>query len=89
MPDPSEETERQTFTQQGKSMPEEPKKNGSIYAMVLGGICAGLGAFGGCTMQLVHDLGGEHGGPPYFLYGILIGAVIGFLGWAMLRERDR
>jgi hypothetical protein len=70
-------------------MNEEPKGCGPAGAIIAGAACAGLGAFGGCTMQFLHDIDGGHGGPVYLLSGAGIGAFVGLLAWLAIRERQR
>jgi hypothetical protein len=69
-------------------MPEEPKGSGPLNPVVIGVICALLGAFGGCTAQFSHDINGRYGGPNYLLAGLAIGLVVGLIVAAAFRERN-
>jgi hypothetical protein len=69
---------------------QKQRKPGVSSSMIVGVICAMLGAFGGCTFQFLNDMGGaRYGGPDYLLSGIGIGLAVGLVMAFLVRFFDQ
>jgi len=67
----------------------KPRKPGMSSSLAAGILCTLLGAFGGCSLQFEHDVGGSRDYANYLLSGIGFGLLVGLAMGVLIRFFDR